>query len=34
MKAYVGAKDDLTFGFLFGCPIYGANITPSRVDLD
>lgn len=27
LKAYIGAKDDLTFGFLFGPPIYSANVT-------
>jgi hypothetical protein len=27
LKAYVGAKDDLTFGFLFGTPIY-ARVVP------
>jgi hypothetical protein len=28
LRAYVGGKDDLTFGFLIGPPIYGLNLTP------
>lgn len=30
LRTYVGAKDDMTFGFLLGSPIYGINITPAR----
>jgi hypothetical protein len=26
LKAYIGAKDDLTFGFLFGTPIYARTV--------
>jgi hypothetical protein len=28
LTALVGGKDDLTFGFLFGCPIYSELLTP------
>lgn len=34
LQAYVGAKDDLTFGFLFGPPIYAENITSRLTSTD
>lgn len=34
LDMYVGGKDDLTFGYLIGCPIYSTTVTPPSTKIN